>query len=91
VTSGARLSERALKDADDAALGAAIVARDQRALRELYQRHGATGVDDAVREVDRAVRAVERQGVVTGAAVEHDLLQAEDRRREEPVRRRSGR
>jgi RNA polymerase sigma-70 factor (ECF subfamily) len=59
VTGGARLSERALKDADDAALGAAIVGRDQRALGELYQRHGATSLALARRVLGDRVLAEE--------------------------------
>jgi RNA polymerase sigma-70 factor (ECF subfamily) len=52
----ARLSERDLRDADDATLGAAIVSRDQGALAELYQRNGATALALARRVLgDRAL------------------------------------
>jgi RNA polymerase sigma-70 factor, ECF subfamily len=42
VTSGTRLAAHDLPAADDAALGAALVARDQGALAELYRRHGGS-------------------------------------------------
>jgi RNA polymerase sigma-70 factor, ECF subfamily len=59
VTSGSRLSERELRDADDAALGAALVGRDQRALAEAYRRHGGTALALARRIIGDRVLAEE--------------------------------
>ena len=59
VTPGSRLSERDLRDADDAALGAAVAARDQRALAEVYQRHGGTSLALARRILGDRVLAEE--------------------------------
>jgi RNA polymerase sigma-70 factor (ECF subfamily) len=56
---GARLSERDLREADDATLGAAIVSRDQGALAELYQRNGATALALARRVLGDRVLAEE--------------------------------
>jgi RNA polymerase sigma-70 factor (ECF subfamily) len=56
VTPGTRLSARDLHEADDATLGAALVARDEGALAELYRRHGATSFALARRVLaDRAL------------------------------------
>jgi RNA polymerase sigma-70 factor, ECF subfamily len=57
--SGSRLSERDLRVADDATLGAALVVRDQGALAELYTRHGATSLALARRVLADRVLAEE--------------------------------
>jgi RNA polymerase sigma-70 factor, ECF subfamily len=56
---GASLSERALRDADDTTLAAALVGRDQGALAELYKRHGATALGLARRVLGDRVLAEE--------------------------------
>jgi RNA polymerase sigma-70 factor (ECF subfamily) len=56
---GSRLSEHELRSADDARLGAALVARDQGALAELYQRHGATSLALARRVLGDRILAEE--------------------------------
>jgi RNA polymerase sigma-70 factor, ECF subfamily len=59
VTPGSRLTEHDLPSADDAVLGAALVDRDQRALAELYRRHGGTCLALARRVLAERVLAEE--------------------------------
>jgi RNA polymerase sigma-70 factor (ECF subfamily) len=59
VNPGSRVSASDFSAADDAALGTALIARDQAALAELYQRHGGTALALARRVLADRVLAEE--------------------------------